>query len=646
MTPTVDTDFLRRAVTQAEHNALRMALYQATGDAELLEHELITEVMRGGHLTKMTRLTIAEKDLPALRDKAVRFLQHHADDFRETVPSDDELRSLIEMALGRKVADENFPEFKAAASFDDFPLFHAAWQGQTPPQIPEDFTVAIIGAGHSGPWMGVQLGHLGIPYVIYERRPEMGGTWSVNRYPDVRVDTMSTVYQLGFVKRFPWSEYFARGRDVRQYMNDTAREFGVHQHIRFEHEVTSMRFDEGASRWRLEITHGEEVVQTSATIVVAATGLFLTPKKPDIEGIDDFAGTVVHTARWPDGYSPAGKRVAVIGNGSTGVQLLSRVAADAKQVYTCVRTPQWITPQVHYGEPIPPELQWLIQRMPYYWNWDRFGWIAPSDDGAAKLFVPDPEWKAKGGYVSKPNDELRARLTAYIKEQTNHRAELYERLIPNYPPWARRMIVDNGWYRTLTEDHVELVTDPIDRVEAGGFVTTDGRYREVDTIICASGFDVTKYLFPIEVVGRDGVTLDGEWANDGVGPRAFWSMTVPGFPNLFIMYGPNSQGGAGRSVSGMIQLWCTYAAGLCVQLIEKGYRELDVKEDVFEQHNRVLDERNSRMIWMDPDSRDRNYYISHGRVQAMNAWAPAEHWEEMTNQKLEPNYHVKRGRQA
>jgi 4-hydroxyacetophenone monooxygenase len=636
-----DLQFLRRAIDQAESNALRVALYQATGDRELLEYRLVSEVLEKGHLTRRTKLAIAEEDRPALEEKAVRFLSEHAGTYRETVPSDAEVRSLIELALGRKIAEESFPELKAAASFDAFPLFHATWKNGTKPEIPEDFSVAIIGSGHSGIAMGVQLSLLQIPYVIYERRPDLGGVWSVNRYPDIRVDTMSSMYQLGFVKRYPWSEYFARGPEVSRYMTHTARHFAVYEQICFEHEVRAVRFDPETSRWELEIAHGGEVIQTSASIVVSATGLFLTPKKLDIDGIDDFQGDLVHTTRWPEDYSVTGKTVAVIGNGSTGVQLLSPVAAAAKEVYVFVRTPQWVTPQVYYGEPILPELQWLLKNMPYYWNWDRFVWTAPSDNAIAAWFVPDPEWKAKGGHFSEGNDELRARLTQYIKEQTGFREELYERLIPHYPPWARRMIVDNNWYKTLTKDHIELVTDPIDHIDANAIVTADGQRREVDVIITASGFDVTKHLYPIKVEGGQELTLEQKWENDECGPRAFWSITVPGFPNLFIMYGPNSQGGAGGSISGMLQLWATYIAGLCVQLVENGSKQLEVREDVFAEHNRILDERTSQMIWMDPDSKDRNYYVSRGRVHAMNAWAPAEHWEAMTNPNLLRDYHVK-----
>jgi 4-hydroxyacetophenone monooxygenase len=640
----IDADFIRRAVEAAEPNALRVALYQATGDQELLAYQQVIEPLEKGHLSRLTKLSIAERDQPALKAKAVQFLLDYVrrpGDYPETVPADAELRRLIELALGHQVPEENYAERKAAASFDDYPMFHAAWRDGKPPALPPGFRVAIIGSGNSGVAMGVQLNLLGIPYDIYERRSEVGGVWSVNRYPDIRVDTMSCMYQAGYVKRYPWTEYFARGPEMVQYLADTARAFGVEEHIHFLHEVTSMRFDEQTSRWELQIAHGDETVHASASVVVAATGLFLNALKPDIAGIGDFAGDVLHTTRWPDGYSLAGKTAAVIGNGSTGVQLLSPVAREAKEVQVYVRTPQWITPQVYYGEPIGPELRWLLDTMPYYWNWDRFVWVTPADSSVADLFVADPGWQAKGGYFSPKNDELRERLTRYIKDQTGQREDLYRRLIPSYPPWARRMIVDNHWYETLTRSHVELVTDPIDHVDACAIVTADGQRREADVIITASGFDVSKYLFPIEVRGRDGLSLEERWDKDPAGPRAFWSITVPGFPNLCIMYGPNSQGGAGSSISGMLQLWATHIANLIVQLAEKGGREFEVREDTFEEHNRQLDQRTSRMIWMDPESRDRNYYVYRNRVQAMNAWAPAEHWAAMTAPSLDRDFTVR-----
>lgn len=631
----IDEGFIRRAVEQAESNALRVALYQATKDPEVLDLRMVDLVLRRGSLVKQV---IADEDLPKLHDLAVRFLLDNVEMFEELVPTDTETRSLMELLLGHEIDDGQYRSSKALVGFEEFPYFSAKWSDDSAAEVPAGFKVVVIGAGFSGVAMGTQLNLLGIPFEVYEKRPDVGGTWASNRYPDVRVDTMSTTYQLGFVKKYHWKEHFAPAAQVRQYIEDTARDYGVYNHIRFEHEVTSLTWDDNESLWHVVVEHDGKVTHTTANIVVAGTGLFATPKKLDVAGVDDYKGEVVHTARWPEGFSLAGKKVAVIGNGSTGVQLLKKVAAESAEVAVFVRTPQWITPREYYGEKVQTELQWLVQKMPYYSNWDRYAWSG-QHSALQNLFVPDPEWKAKGGLFSEGSDKLRAALTEYIKEETGHDEALYSKLIPNYPPWARRMIVDNNWYKTLTEDHVTLVTEGIDHLDADGIVTKDGRHIEVDVIVSASGFSVTKYMHPIEVRGKDGKTLAEQWDSDTKGPRAYMSMAVPNFPNLFIFYGPNSQGGAIFPAN--MELWSTYVAGLTTQLIESGKRQMEVKEEVFEEHYETLDGRTSKMIWMDPDSSDKNYYVSNGRVQVMAAWSAEEHWDNLTCPNLDAEYDTK-----
>lgn len=630
---TVHPDFIRRAVDQAELNSLRIALYQATGDEELLGYRQYVEVLRKG---AMEKLSIVEEDRPALREKVVQFLTDHPNGFEETVPSDSELKFLFEKLLGSPVTEGFVRANRALVGFEDFPYFMKEWKDGKRPEIPKDFSVAIIGSGFSGICAAVQLSLLGIPFLVYERRHEVGGTWSVNRYPDVRVDTLSSSYQLGFVKDQRWTEHFARGHEVRDYIEQAAVSYGVHDRIRFEHDVTAITYDEVAKRWNLDITHDGDVEKVSVRFVVSGTGLFATPRMPDLPGVEDFTGDVVHTTEWPEGYSLEGKSVAVIGNGSTGVQLLPRVAQESERVSVFVRTPQWVSPREGYGEPIAEELRWLTDAMPYYRNWERFTWTT-ANVGAlvAKMFFADPEWKAKGGLISEENDKLRVALTEYIKDQTGHRKDLYERLIPDYAPWSRRMIVDGGWYQALTEDHVELVTEKIDHLDHNAIVTADGVRHEVDVIISASGFSVSRYMHPIEVRGRGGLTLEDYWDSSGLGPRAYLSMAVPNFPNLFIMYGPNGQGGAAFPAN--MELWARYIGGILVELLESGSSSLEVKEEVFEAHNALLDSRTARMIFM--DAGERNYYVSNGRVSVMAAWSGEEHWDHMTKPDLR-DYHL------
>lgn len=635
----VDEAFVRRAVELAEPNALRVTLLQLTGDPDLQTYEL--EERKVDRISRQSMITVADKDRPAVREKAIAWIMEHLDqldDIVEEAPSDEDLYGLLHEGLGHDPAElttDLFVNMKAIASFEEFPLFLAGWKDGKKPNLPEDFRVAIIGAGYSGLAVAIQLDLLGIPFVMYERRPDVGGTWSKNRYPDVRVDGSSTTYQFGFVKKHPWTEYYARGAEVRNYLEMVAKRYGIYDRIKLRTEVTSLLWNEERGQWDIELLQDGVVIHESATIVSGATGLFNEPKQLEVTGASDFAGDILHTALWPeDGYDLAGKRVAVIGNGSTGVQLLKAVAAEAEHVYPVVRTPQWIQPQVNYGDLVEPEFQWILQKMPYYWNWDRFMWTAPVPGTSQRdLRVADPEWQAQGGLYSRANDELRERILTYMREQLDGDEELLAKLTPNFPPWARRMVTDNGWFKTLKKDHVDLQLGSIDHIDEQGIVFADGRRVDVDVIISASGFDIEKWMSPIRIVGRSGETLADRWQREG-GSRAYNSMNVPDFPNLFIMYGPNSQGGAGGGIIGAIQLWANYLGTMAVQLVENGYKSFSAKEDLYWEQNRIIDARNASSVTMDKSAAEHNYLVAGGRAPANNPFAPAEHWEAMVHPNI------------
>lgn len=627
----VDVDFINRAVDAADLLALRTALYQATGDEALRGYSTRYEAVRKG---AQMALVIDESHHADLKARAVRFLTEKARDFTPSTPDDDELRALIEFTTATPISDGEFELRKATPAFDDFPR-DAKWTGDKPP-LPEDFKVVVIGAGFSGIAMGVQLNRLGIPYVIYERRHEVGGTWSINTYPDARVDTLSSTYEYGFVKNHPWTEYFARQSEVRAYLEKVATDHDVLPHIKFDSDVTSADFDERSSRWRVRGTHAGEPFEIAANVVVSASGLFATPKPLDIEGVERFEGEIVHTTQWSHDHSAVGKSVAVIGNGSTGVQLLSRVADGAKQVHVFQRTPQWISPRERYGDAVEPEVRWLLDSMPYYWNWRRFTSLMPGFDTHA-LLVPDPEWQAKGGYFNERNDAIRAGLTGYIKAEVGGRQDLIDRLVPDYVPIARRPIVDNKWYKTLTKDHVELVTDPIFRIEKDAIVTEDGERREVDLILAAVGFSVTKYLWPTQYRGRDGVRLEDLWEESGEGPMAYLGITVPRFPNLFMLYGPNSQPtSGGLGLPSWMETWVAYVAQSIVMLIEGGHDAIEVKQSAFDEYNDGLRDRAKGMIWSDPGSVKRNYYVNEaGRLQTGVPWTAQEYHDYLKSPRSE-----------
>jgi 4-hydroxyacetophenone monooxygenase len=601
---TVDPAFIRRAVELADLNAVRVALYQHTGDPELAE------------LPKALVMDDGQRAL--LIDKAVAWLLDHAGPAALEEPPEDELRVLMNMATQETMGDLEFAARRELPAFKPFPLM-TRWTDGTP-ELPDGFRVLIIGSGFSGLATAVQMEQLGIPYVLLERRAEPGGTWSINRYPDIRVDTISITYEFAFEKEYRWSEYFGKGPEVRAYLDLISKKYGVYDNTRFERNVVKATFDETRDVWVVEAETPDGLETIEGNVIVNAVGTFTNPKLPNFEGQDSFDGVVIHPSRWPEDIDLTGKRVAVIGNGSTGVQLLAPIAEDAEQVFVFQRTPQWISPRDKYGQLMEPEVRWLIDNFPGYWNWWRYMAIAA-------LFlthgfvVPDEEWVAQGGKWNPMNDQLRSDLTAYIHAQTGGDQDLIDRLVPEYAPFSRRPVVDNGWYRALTRDNVELVTDPIARFTPKGVETDDGSVYDVDVVITATGFEVIQYLYPAAYTGVGGLNIHDYWSNDG--PRAYLSMMVPHFPNMFMLYGPNSQplsGGTGLPVWYVI--WASYAAQLIVRMVEEGKTRVDVKESAYLRYNEALDQEASKLLLLnDAGAPDKNYYVNEfGRLQMNAPW--------------------------
>ncbi len=615
MDENVDTAFIRRAVEASDLAALRVALYQATGDSELAEFGPVA--------------TLDETDRARLADRAVHLLETRIDGLERRVPSAEELRKLMDLVLGVPTRDEHFEIRQKFLAFTPFPFQHERAEGAA--AVPEGFEVAIIGAGPAGISMAVQLERLGIPYVLYERRSEIGGTWSIHKYPDIRVDTLSITYEFSFDDEYPWSEYFARGEEVRTYLEFIAKKYGIREHIRLGHDLEDARFDEESSTWHLTFEGpGGERVERDVNMVVSAAGVFSKTKLPDIAGIDEFEGTIVHPTQWTSELPVRGKRVAVIGNGSTGVQLVAPVAEEAAHVSIFQRTPQWISPRQNYGQAVEPEVRWLLDKLPGYWNWSRYTSIIGLMTWHEDFLTPDPEWEKKGGHITQKSEDLREFLIGYIKDQIGDRPDLLERLVPDYAPMVRRPVVDNNWYKALTRDNVDLVTSGIERLTKNGIETSDGKHHEVDLIVFATGFEVDKFLWPADYHGQKGVNLRDYWGPKS--PRAYLGMMVPQFPNFFIMYGPNSQPvSGGVSLPSWFQIWAAYIAQCLDTMFEEGHAQVAVKERAFETYNSQLDAVGSELAFIkDTRSVERNYYVDgEGRLVVNTPHETAELYEMM-----------------
>lgn len=617
MAPTTTTDTpagseLDEILDAADMNVLRMALYQNTGDEELIDMKVVLKPTRGGLVLVPS---VAEEDHATIRRKAKEFIRRGGDKEPVLPASREVARDLMESFTARKLTDDEFTFGYEELAYDDFPR-DVSWKNRPSEAVINQHHVTVIGAGIAGIAMGVQLKKLGIPFTILERHAQMGGTWFINRYPEVRVDTPSYLFQFKFEKNYPWTEYFASGQETLNYLDHVADKYDVRRHILCGCDVTRAEWDDVASKWRVTYATAEgseKIIESN--YLVSATGLFANPKDPDIAGIADFKGAKFHTMRWDQSVDYAGKRVAVIGNGSTGAQMMPGIAAEAAHVGVYVRTPQWITPAENYKSKMSPHLRWLFDNIPYYWNWYSYS-VFDSTSNMQDLQRYDYDWIAKGGRVNERNDKLRAISAQYLRDQLSDRPDLFERLLPTNAPMGRRSIADNGWYQAIKQPHVDLVQESIERLTETGIRTKDGKERNYDIVVFAVGFATSKFLHPIKMTGREGMTPEKLWEKDG--PRSHLGINLPYFPNFFIMYGPNGQPRAGGYYS-WAELWTKYILEKIVHQIENGNSRLEVKPEAFDAYNKGVDEEMPNLLWLKENNG--GYYVnSFGRPDLTVPW--------------------------
>jgi cation diffusion facilitator CzcD-associated flavoprotein CzcO len=423
--------------------------------------------------------------------------------------------------------------------------------------------VAIIGAGPGGICTAVRLLERGHDnFVILERAPGIGGTWFHNRYPGAECDIKSHLYSFSFAPNPAWSCRYARQPEIKAYLEDVVDRFGIRPHVRLETPVRSMRWDADDAVWHLTVADGEVV---DAEIVVSAIGMFGKPVTPDIPGLDRFQGTMFHSAQWLDDHDLSGERVAVIGSAASAVQLIPEIAPIVASLDVYQRTANWVSPKD--DDPYTEDELATFASHPDTLQASRdeiFTTIDPnltfSDTERRTLY----ESYGHRNLALVEDDDLRARLT------------------PVGPYGSKRPLASNVYYPTFNLPHVELVTDSITEVTEHGIVTADGTTREVDTIILATGFTTTKFLAALDVIGRDGVDIDDAWAD---GPQAYLGITTSGFPNLFMLYGPNTNNG---SIIFMIECQVHYVMAMLDAMDAHHLAWVDVRRDVSDEYNEEI----------------------------------------------------------
>jgi 4-hydroxyacetophenone monooxygenase len=494
----------------------------------------------------------------------------------------------------------------------------------TEPSALQEFSALIIGAGVSGICMAIELERLGVDYVIVEKNRDVGGTWFENRYPEAGVDTPNHFYSYSFA-RHDWSSYFSKAPEIHAYLRGVADRYGITHKIRFETTMESTVFDTESDRWLTTVLDCDgSRLSLWSNVVITAVGQVNRPKLPEVPGMAGFRGRLCHTARWPDDLRVDGMRVALVGTGASAVQAARTLGRQAAKLTIFQRSPQWIMPNPDYHRQVSDGKKFLLREVPFYADWYRIGLFWRYSDGVHSALKVDPEWHAPDRAVNATNDRHRSFLTRYMKAQLAGRRDLLAKCLPDYPPYGKRMVVDNDWFATLKRPNVELIHEAVAEMTANGLVTATGAEHKADIAVFATGFQTTRMLGALRVVGPDGVTLSDAWHEDE--PMTYLGMTTPGFPNFFMLLGPTTALAHGGSVIFMVEAQARYIAECLSAMLNKGWSRMGCTAAAADAYSAAADEAHRNLVFSHPGMR--NWYKNRsGRVVTVSPWRLIDYWD-------------------
>jgi cation diffusion facilitator CzcD-associated flavoprotein CzcO len=442
--------------------------------------------------------------------------------------------------------------------------------------VPEHVDIAIVGAGFGGLGMAINLERAGYrDFVVLERAAEVGGTWFANTYPGCQCDVQSDLYSFSFAPNPDWTHSFPEQPQILDYLRGCAERFGVRDRIRLNTELEEAAWDATEKRWQVETSAGP----LTARLLIAAPGLLSEPRLPPIPGLDEFDGTIFHTAQWNHEHDLANERVALLGTGATAVQVAPRIQPKVARLSVFQRTPPWVLP--HPDREIGERQKRLYRALPVVQKLSR-GLVYSLREGYVVGMVVEPRILRL----------FEARAKRHMEKQVADPA-LREKLVPDYAIGCKRILLSNDWYPAISAPNAELVTDPIARVEGNAVVTADGARRELDTIILATGFSPTDPPIARRLRGGDGRKLSEHWEGS---PQAYLGTTVAGFPNLFMLYGPNLNLGH-SSIVYMLESQIGYVMDAVRTMRSRGAHALEVRPEVQNAWNDYLQERLAGTVW-------------------------------------------------
>ncbi|HEV7212493.1 MAG TPA: NAD(P)/FAD-dependent oxidoreductase [Blastococcus sp.] len=614
----VDSAQLRAAVPHGNIPTLLAVLFQLTGDPAWLGERYRPTRSRGMDDNRSGGLS--EEVQQEIVDGVVHAVLAWSSGRPAALerPEGDQLATLMDFVMGETVPHEYAPLLSEVMGFTDAP------QRRPRTARADDFSVVVIGAGVAGMLASARLTEAGIAHVVLEKNDDVGGSWYENTYPGAGVDTPSYLYSYSFFPR-AWSTHFGKRDEVQAYLLDFAEARDLRRTIRFGTEVTSAAYDPAAQRWHVTaVGRDGEAQEFSANAVISAVGVLNRPKIPPLPGLDSFRGPLFHSAQWPEDVHLTGKRVALVGAGASAMQIGPAIADRVGSLTVFQRSPQWIAPNDVYFSPVGEHVHWLMEHVPYYAAWyrARLSWIY--NDKVHPTLQVDPEWPEERLSINAANHGHRGFYERYLTRQLEGRPDLVAKSLPDYPPFGKRMLLDNGWYAMLRRPNVELVTEAVTAVTETGLVDSAGRAHEFDVVIMATGFHTDRYLYPMDITGRSGRTTREAWGEHDA--TAYLGITVPDFPNLFILTGPNTALGHGGSFITILEYQVRYVMDLISTMLDRGLGAVEVRRDVHDDYNRAVDAAHGRMVWTHP-AMNNWYRNDEGRVVAVLPWRIVEYWE-------------------
>lgn len=621
VTMTAGDDELRAALESANLPTLLLVLERFTGDPRWLADPYRPSRTKGLDDNDDGGFPPEVRD--RIREAAFTVLTEWRDGRRALPepPPDSAITGLLSVSLGETVPPEYGPGMAAEAGFHPRP--EVRWTAGRPAAA-DRMHVLVVGAGPSGVATAATLRELGIPHTVVERGGDVGGVWAQNDYPGAGVDTPTHLYSYSFLPRPGWTRYYAKQPEILGYFRHAADELGIRPTVRFHTTVTDAEWDEASARWDVTLRGPDGTTdRMRVTAVISCVGVLTEPSVPDLPGADTFAGPLFHSSRWDHALDLTGRRVAVIGTGATSQQIVPAIAGAAGRVLVFQRTPQWVAPNPNYRREVPEGARLLLEQVPYYGAFYRIRLVWQFQDKLLATLHRDPGWEHPERSVNAANDRHRAFFTRHLEAELGDRTDLRDKVLPDYPPYGKRILMDNGWFRTLLRDDVELVTDAVTGFDAHHVHTADGGRHEADVVVLATGFRTSAMLASMRVRGRSGATLRDHWGDDDA--RAHLGTTVPDFPNLFLVGGPNTFLGHGGSTIHVTECSVAYIAQLLVRMVEDGIAALEVREDVTAAYNAEIDAAHEGLVWTHPGTT--NWFRNRaGRVVALSPFRGVDFW--------------------